>query len=145
MDMFDLLWTTEGLCFAGGVATGALLLYLVCTFRTKNNVRELESELIDYRNRVSDHFSESARLLDEMANRQRLLQDHLEQGRTLLCARQKSRYRLYSMLPGGGLRPDTIFPEPPKDYAPRSDGEDGTLSERFGMYRERGETGDKGR
>lgn len=91
-----------------------------------------------YEDDVVEHFTETARLLNNLTESYREVHNHLAQGAATLCngAGPVSLERL-------GERPDpTQIPadfariQPPLDYAPKSSpGEKGMLNEEFGLER----------
>lgn len=124
-----------------------------------HRVKELESLLHDlqgrherYQRDVSEHFEQTATLVNELTQRYRDVHDHLVQGATSLCddpkrSRDESparafvslaphhepasapAYSVYSRLDDAEL----AQVEPPRDYATKSPSDKGTLDERFGF------------
>lgn len=122
-------------------------------------VKELEDLLHDlqgrherYQRDVSEHFEQTASLVNELTQRYRDVHDHLVQGAQSLCddpkrARDENPARAFN-----GLTPsqepasapvyvpysrlddhELAYVEPPRDYATKSPSDKGTLDERFGF------------
>ncbi len=105
--------------------------------------RELEHKLDQmmqdkkaYEDEVTQHFSETARLLNNLTQNYREVHSHLASGAANLCPDQ-SVVALGNL--DGGTDPNEIPPEladvkAPLDYAPKSSpDEQGMLSENFGL------------
>ncbi len=122
-----------------------------------HRVKELETLLHDlqgrherYQRNVSDHFEETANLVNELTARYRTVHEHLVQGAQTLCDdpkrhRDENPARAFNSLeaPGGGAPVyapysrledhELVGFEPPRDYATKSPSDKGTLDERFGF------------
>lgn len=124
-----------------------------------HRVKELESLLHDlqgrherYQRDVSEHFEETATLVNELTQRYRDVHDHLVQGATSLCddpkrSREESPARAFiSLTPHREPAAAPVYSvynrlddaelaqvEPPRDYATKSPSDKGTLDERFGF------------
>lgn len=126
-----------------------------------HRVRELETLLHDlqgrherYQRDVSEHFEQTATLVNELTQRYRDVHDHLVQGATALCDDPK-RHRddnparaFVSLTPHHDVTPaqapvysaysqldevELSQVQPPRDYATKSPSDKGTLDERFGF------------
>lgn len=103
--------------------------------QTEQELRRLQLEQQVYRQRVSEHFGQTAELLSQLAGNYRDVHNHLAQGARDLCnADAAAQLRpigdqagVIENQPTGG----TI--EPPRDYALRSDSGTGTLDESYGL------------
>ena len=139
-----MIWLTGIVCLVVGVVAG-----LFAAPRLSNSspskIEELEAKIQelqrlhdDYRDHVSEHFSATADLVHNMTESYRDVYQHLSRGAQDLCHEEVAIKLLppadQPMLSGADL--DTM--EPPKDYAPRRDGnQSGALSEGFGLERQK--------
>lgn len=107
--------------------------------------RELEKRLDQlsrdkqaYENRVTEHFSETADRLNTLTDMYRGIHEHLAEGASTLCVGREDIgiKRLSVPAENPEVPADTASVEPPRDYAPRSDGEPGMLNEGFGLERD---------
>lgn len=138
-----MLWLTAIGCLAVGIAIGFVLAGRVNTDPSK--VTELEQKLQDmqrshsnYREEVSDHFSMTAELVQQMTDSYKDVYQHLATGAQELCSGEVAN----KLLPASS---EAVFGlalsndndgelQAPKDYAPRqSPGRSGALSEDFGL------------
>lgn len=99
---------------------------------------ELKKEQQAYQDQVSEHFTETAELLNQMANSYRDVHNHLAKG-----ANELSQNRISPLQPLPEGRPvleneedKPPVTEPPKDYAPRKEQEPGALHESYGLDRQ---------
>jgi len=145
------------LVFLVGVAAGVLYAKRQVP---DHRVRELEGLLHDlqgrherYQRDVSDHFEQTAHLVNELTQRYREVHEHLVQGALTLCDdpkrhRDENPARVFNSLEGPAGTPasapvyapysrlddqDLSGFEPPRDYATKSPSDKGTLDERFGF------------
>ena len=115
--------------------------------QAKELERRLQSskeELSRYQQEVADHFSETSRLIGNLSHSYREVHEHLSRKALQLASPEVSK----QMLEAGdklGLETGNIVEqasvEPPRDWAPKTPGETGTLSEEFGLRDEREEPG----
>ncbi len=138
-----MLWLTAIGCLAVGIAIGFVLAGRASADPSK--VTELEQKLQDmqrshsnYREEVSDHFSMTAELVQQMTDSYKDVYQHLATGAQELCSGEVAN----KMLPTSS---ETAFGltltndsdgelQAPKDYAPRQNpGRSGALSEDFGL------------
>ena len=102
--------------------------------QSEQELRRLQLEQQVYRQRVTEHFSQTAELLSQLAGNYRDVHNHLAHGAQELCDASAAT-RLQPI----GERGETIeaapsaIIEPPRDYALRSDDATGTLDEAFGL------------
>lgn len=141
-----MLWLIAIVCLAGGVAIGFVLAGRVNTNPTR--ITELEKSLQDlertharYKDEVSEHFSVTAELVQQMTDSYRDVYQHLASGAQDLCTGEVANKLLPASREGGFGAPglsDTADIQPPKDYAPRqSASQSGALSEGFGLEKPR--------
>ncbi len=94
-----------------------------------------EKELKDYHENVSSHFAETAKKVGELTQSYRELHEHLAKGAIELTNTEIGR----EVIEAGGHSTATISLdkktpiEPPRDWAPKSPGSHGMLSEEFGL------------
>lgn len=122
-------------------------------------VKELETLLHDlqgrherYQRSVSEHFEETASLVNELTQRYRDVHEHLVQGAQTLCddpkrPRDENPARAFNNLEGPTVISsapvyapysrvedhELVGFEPPRDYATKNPADKGTLDERFGF------------
>ncbi|WP_167854937.1 YhcB family protein [Mangrovimicrobium sediminis] len=147
MYSLTVLIISAAIALLAGVGLGMLLSQRVTPAGQKR--REAERQLDDilqakkaYEDEVVEHFSDTARLLNQLTESYRDVHNHLARGAADLCrgegpvALEKMERRTdLAELPA-----DLADIEPPKDYAPKaSPGDKGVLSEDFGLERKRAE------
>ena len=109
---------------------------------------QVRNELESYRTQVTDHFAATAELVNGLTEQYRRVHQHLATGAQTLCNDPQTVESLQSSLQPRLSSSDipTVtdavdnadaeeLPEPPRDYAPKGSGEEGTLSERYGLKR----------
>ncbi|MGM0633324.1 MAG: ZapG family protein [Pseudomonadota bacterium] len=148
------------LLIAIGSLTAGVIIGVVATYRFSNTspvkVRQLEQQIEDlqqthkaYRENVSDHFSTTAELVQQMTESYKDVYRHLASGAQTLCDHEVAD----KMLPAGERdklfqeeesentatreeaptnNPEEGQPEAPRDYADRESG-GGALSEDYGL------------
>ena len=105
--------------------------------------RKLDQVLQDkkaYEDEVVEHFSDTARLLNQLTESYREVHNHLATGANALCQDKGpiSLARLEGERDPAEIPADLAGIQPPLDYAPKtSPDEKGMLNEEFGMERER--------
>lgn len=137
-----MVWLTGIGCLAVGMVIGYFFAGRINSNPTK--VTELEQKLQDlqrshdrYRDEVSEHFSTTAELVQQMTESYRDVYQHLASGAQELCTGEVAS----KLLPTSS---DTVFGntladsddqvQAPKDYAPRQNpNQSGALSEDFGL------------
>mgnify|MGYP006298447023 CR=1 FL=1 len=134
-----------GLC---ALIVGGLLGMLLGRNSTAGSqqARELEKRIDQltrdkqaYENRVTEHFVETADRLNALTDMYRGIHEHLAEGASTLCVGKND----VAVKRLGGSGDDSEVPqealniEPPRDYAPKAEGETGMLNESFGIERER--------
>ncbi len=140
MEISNLIWSVGGIAFFTGTIAGIVLYYFLAGGRSGNHSRgriaELEAELKDYQNKVTDHFSTSAHLINRMTESYRDVHEHLATSANELCTDEATRHRLNDALLSSqalNRQQSAALAEQPKDYAPKTMADKGTLSENFGM------------
>lgn len=139
-----MIWLTGIVCLVVGVVAGFFLAPRVSSSspskieQLETKIQELQRHHADYRDHVSEHFSATADLVQNMTESYRDVYQHLSRGAQDLCNEEVAVKLLppadHSMFSGT----DGNSIEPPKDYAPRRDGnQSGALSEGFGLERQK--------
>lgn len=119
-----------------------------------HRIVELESLLQDlqgrhdrYQHKVSEHFAQTANLVNELTQRYRDVHEHLVSGASELCDdpkrhRDENPAKQFASLGGQIIEqpPYAVVDDqdyadyaPPRDYATKSPSDKGTLDERFGF------------
>lgn len=106
----------------------------------KRQLEDLKRQHQNYQVSVTEHFNRTTELIDGLTESYNAIRSHLDQGADELVAPE---YRLESARAGGedlqSLAPDTELTgmgfNGPRDYAPKSGDEEGTLSETYGLRR----------
>jgi uncharacterized membrane-anchored protein YhcB (DUF1043 family) len=91
-----------------------------------------------YENRVTEHFVETADRLNALTDMYRGIHEHLAEGASTLCVGKNdvSVKRLAGTADDSEVPQESLNIEPPRDYAPKAEGETGMLNESFGIERE---------
>ncbi|MFD2229685.1 YhcB family protein [Alkalimarinus sediminis] len=111
--------------------------------RVEQQMDELQQTHTRYQAQVSDHFVQTAHLINRLNQDYRDIHNHLAKGATELCS-EDSANSLLSLSSETPEQPiidhqeeiseiEKIYAEPPRDYAPKSTDDQGTLSEEFGL------------
>ena len=126
-------------------AVGIILGILINSKRnaSKQSQQELEVHLSElkqqqeyYQNEVTSHFTQTAELLDQLTNSYRDVHNHLAKGAQILASSSASEALQTLPEDDTANRTEALSTEqlnPPLDYAPKSDDEEGMLSESFGI------------
>lgn len=141
-----MVWVIGVLCLAIGAAAGYFLAGRVNASPTR--ISELEQQLQDlqrsharYKEEVSEHFSTTADLVQQMTDSYRDVYQHLASGAQDLCSGEVANRLLPASsegLPGAALSVDEANVQAPRDYAPKQNpGQSGALSEGFGLEKVR--------
>lgn len=138
-----MIWLVGAACLALGAAVGVIAggRLGIGSSRVQEleaQVRRLKDDHRAYRNSVSDHFSQTAQLVQHMTDSYRDVYQHLAGGARELCSTEVAS----QLLPARG---DAAFgagepdgPVPPRDYADRpGPTQKGALSEEFGIEKPR--------
>ncbi|MDO8273335.1 MAG: DUF1043 family protein [Gammaproteobacteria bacterium] len=142
-----MLWLTAIVCLAAGVAIGFVLAGRVNTnpariTELEKNLQDLERTHSRYKDEVSEHFSVTAELVQQMTDSYRDVYQHLASGAQDLCTGEVANKLLPASREGAfgasALSSDAADIQPPKDYAPRQNAsQSGALSEGFGLEKPR--------
>ena len=133
----------------GSVIAGIILgLFIAQRTSTSNNAqRQLEEQLSEmkeqqdhYQQEVSEHFMETAQLLNQLTNSYRDVHNHLAKGAQKLAGDSVGE-SLKALPEDKQSAPSTKTAEsmltPPLDYAPRTPDQPGMLNEEFGIKKSR--------
>lgn len=136
-----MLWLTAFGCLAVGIAIGFVL-----AGRTTSNpekISDLEQQLQElqrshahYREEVSEHFSTTAELVQQMTDSYKDVYQHLATGAQELCSGEVASKLLPASSEGvfGHGTDNESEMQAPKDYAPRRNpSQSGALAEDFGL------------
>ena len=137
-----MLWATGFICLAIGAAAGYFLAGRLNASPTK--ISQLEQQLQDlqrsharYKEEVSEHFSTTAGLVQQMTDSYRDVYQHLAIGAQELCSGDVASQLLPAASDGmfnRALTVDEAHVQAPRDYAPKqTPGQSGALSEGFGL------------
>ena len=139
MYAFSTLMITGLFCLLGGLGLGALGYHLLRNYLAGGNLEQrlhqAESNLEGYQRDVAEHFAQTSQLVNNMTQSYREVHEHLASGALKLATPAISRQILDSA--NSNLSGDTKAylreqrVEPPRDWAPKSPGNKGTLSEDF--------------
>lgn len=124
-----------------GIVIGALVTRLN---RPTGQQRELESELqkaqeelATYRHDITNHFAETAQRINTLNQSYRDVHDHLASSALKFANVEISRQMLGKTSSSESLIKETLPTdesiEPPRDWAPKTPGETGMLSESYGI------------
>ncbi len=149
MEEMNVLWFVGSLAFLAGILCGSLVIYFLSGSKTRNGklehqLEQLQDEFRTYQNRVGDHFTTTAHLINKLTDTYKDVHEHMANGAESLCEDEEVRNRLSdSLLSSNALlsgkiskrRNERAKPvEQPKDYAPKNNPEEhGALSEEFGV------------
>ncbi len=109
--------------------------------RQRDMERKLDQLLQDkkaYEDEVVEHFTDTAKLLNNLTERYREVHEHLAKGASTLCKGRGpvSMDRLEGSRESNEIPPHLADIQPPLDYAPKSSpDEKGMLNEEFGIER----------
>ena len=136
------------IAFISGAILGVLMYRLVRndasrSARVEQQMDDLQQKHTRYQAQVSDHFVQTAHLINRLNEDYRDIHNHLAQGATELC-NEDSANNLLNLSSEQPESPtldhqeeiseiEEIYAEPPRDYAPKSTEDQGTLSEEFGL------------
>ncbi|MEE8059665.1 MAG: DUF1043 family protein [Pseudomonadales bacterium] len=102
----------------------------------ENHLSELQQQQQDYQHEVTEHFSETADLLNQLTTSYRDVHNHLARGAQLLAGENASE-SLKTLPENKVMQTDKTLDEditPPLDYAPKTaPHEPGMLNEEFGL------------
>lgn len=101
--------------------------------KLEEHLEKMEEQQHDYQNQVTEHFSETAQLLNQLTDNYRDVHNHLAKGAQLLCGEQASE-QLQRLDESKETSEEDQQATPPLDYAPKNTPyEKGMLNEAFGL------------
>jgi uncharacterized membrane-anchored protein YhcB (DUF1043 family) len=138
---FSAVVITGLICLLAGAGIGAFILYML---RTKlfgrdveQRLHEAESSLQGYQRDVAEHFAQTSQLVNNLTNSYREVHEHLANGALKLATPAISRQILDSANNNLGSDSKAYINEqriePPRDWAPKTAGTKGTLSEDYDL------------
>ena len=120
--------------FAAGVVAGIILLKIINSDSDaqvlRKKLEELQTEHQNYQSSVNEHFTRTADLIETMNKNYKEIQSHLMQGAELLVSPE---YRLEAESMSKLNESNDSDVEAPKDWAPKTEDQAGTLSEGYGL------------
>ncbi|MFT6388255.1 MAG: uncharacterized membrane-anchored protein YhcB (DUF1043 family) [Cellvibrionaceae bacterium] len=123
----------------GAVLTRALSPQQQKTRSLETELQDSEQKLTEYQQEVTEHFAQTAQLVNTLTQSYRDVHEHLSSDALKLANVDISRQLLKSaaseedgLLGESSIREEGDF-QPPKDWAPKTPGKEGTLSEKFGL------------
>ena len=125
-----------------GIIIGTVLNRTVSPEATKSRaletrLQETEQKLTDYQQEVTEHFADTAKLVNNLTQSYKDVHEHLANNALRLANVDISRQLLSSSPAAEATEAHTDeLPEPPKDWAPKSADEQGTLREDYGLNEE---------
>ncbi len=149
MDNINEIWLVGSVTFLGGVLCGVLLYHIFAGSHSRNckltsQLNDVQREYMEYKDKVSDHFTTTAHLINKMTDTYKEVHEHMANGADSLCQNESvhrslgdALLRSNSFVSGKLTKGHTVHPkavEQPKDYAPKNKPEEkGMLSEEFGI------------
>ena len=131
-------------CLVIGCVVGAFIARLSMQRDSSNKelqqkLAETEKKFSDYQAQVTEHFLETSVRVNRLTHSYREVHEHLAQSASQLANPDISQQLLKAA--SGTLEDNSavtltdsdLSPTPPKDWAPRKDGDVGQLSENFGL------------
>lgn len=126
---------------AGGLLGAVISRAFIPPQKQKGLEASLEAtreELSLYQKDVADHFGETSKLINNLTNSYKDVHDHLAKGAVRLTNAEISQQILDAGNPELGLetKDETLkvhMFEPPRDWAPKTPGSKGALSEEYGL------------
>lgn len=126
-----------------GCAIGALLSRTLSpqeqkTRTLETKLQEAEQQLTQYQQEVTEHFAETSKLVGNLTQSYRDIHQHLAGNALKLANVDISRQLLSNSVDAGEQSIDDApigeegF-QPPRDWAPKTPGQEGTLSESYGL------------
>lgn len=141
--MFPLstLVLTSLVSLLAGAGLGAFLLYLfraqVYSRELEQRLHEAENTLQSYQRDVAEHFAQTSQLVNNLTQSYRDVHEHLANSALKLATPAISRQILESANANMLNSEKTYISEqnfqPPRDWAPKTAGAKGALSEEFGL------------
>lgn len=104
----------------------------------EERLRASRQELAQYQQDVAHHFAETSQLVNKLTQSYREVHEHLAQGAMELTSAEIGQQMLAAGEAPSGQEEDRTLTEvpfePPRDWAPKTPGQTGTLSEEFGLH-----------
>lgn len=140
------IWLIPTLTLVGGIIIGVILARILQASSpksTQSQLSDLQERFDNYQNEVITNFSTTAELISKLTQSYQNVQEHMLHSAERLAVDEQSREKLLAFLTDGTIKEriaapsqsnkqEELLPEPPKDYAPKAEGEPGTLDENFG-------------
>lgn len=143
------IWLIPTLTFVVGIVIGVILTRIMQSSSpqsTQSQLNELQERFDTYQTEVVSNFTTTAELINKLTHSYQDVQEHMLHSAERLAVDEPSRERLLACLTDGASKEritasakpaqaEEAAPtpqEPPKDYAPKAEGEPGTLDENFG-------------
>jgi uncharacterized membrane-anchored protein YhcB (DUF1043 family) len=127
-------------CIIGAVLTRTLSPQEQRAKSMENRLKESEHKLNEYQQEVTQHFADTAQLVNNLTQSYRDVHEHLSSNALKLANVDISRQLISGAGSDDKILGDASINEedfqPPKDWAPKVPGEEGTLSESFGLGEE---------
>ncbi|MBX2809271.1 MAG: DUF1043 family protein [Cellvibrionaceae bacterium] len=141
--MFTLttLLTVAVIALAGGFILGALSTRVFSADRKRSQrlesrLQQADTTLQNYQQQVTQHFSETANLVNNLTQSYKEVHQHLANNALKLAnvdiSRQLVSNRIDQEAFDNDSAPEEDF-QPPKDWAPKSGDQEGLLSESYGL------------
>ncbi len=103
----------------------------------EDSLQSSRKELEKYQHDVAQHFADTSKLVSNLTQSYKDVHDHLAKGAIQLTNAEISKQILEAGDRKLGIEAkeaiDELSFEPPKDWAPKTPGQTGTLSEEFGL------------
>lgn len=142
---------TSVVCLLIGAGVGLLIQRILLTSNNPKDIEAkynaLQDEFQQYQQNVAQHFVDTSRLVIDAQQRQRDLRDHMISGALQLTSAEVSRAILAQNDEQESEKDaqllDNLDPaslKAPADWAPKTPGASGVLSEEFGLKEEQEET-----
>jgi len=125
-------------CILGATLTRVLSPQQQKARSLESKLQDSEQKLTEYQQEVTEHFAQTAQLVNTLTQSYRDVHEHLSGDALKLANVDISRQLLKDgsgeddTLLGNSAIPEDDF-QPPKDWAPKTPGKEGTLSENFGL------------
>lgn len=140
------IWLIPTLTLVGGIIIGVILARILQASSpksTQSQLSDLQERFDNYQNEVISNFSTTAELISKLTESYQNVQEHMLHSAERLAVDEQSREKLLACLTDGSVKErisapsksnkkEELPPEPPRDYAPKAEGEPGTLDEDFG-------------
>ena len=127
-------------CILGTLLAKTLLPQQQKTRVLETKLQESEEKIKDYQEQVTNHFAETAKLVNTLTQSYRDVHEHLANNALKLANVDISRQLLGKTDSDDELINDNPITEesvqPPRDWAPKLQGNQGTLSESYGLKEE---------